>query len=152
MPKSYATGSIRKFSWDSAWWVFNFVANFANLRYSYMLPEIQTVQSDIEETFLSFQPLVEKTAVEIYHSDPELLTRYLTHYSVTNGEKVVARWKELGEHLITKYNDGYGKNEEGRAEEKGYPESWLRQVVKSRPDQFRLPEKEEEVPETKLVD
>jgi len=152
VPKSYATGSIRKFSWDSAWWVFNFVANFANLRYSYMLPEIQTVQSDIEETFLSFQPLVEKTAVEIYHSDPELLTRYLTHYSVTNGEKVVARWKELGEHLITKYNDGYVKNEEGRAEEKGYPESWLRQVLRSRPDQFRLPEKEEEVPESRLVD
>jgi len=152
VPKSFTVGSIKKFSWDSAWWVFNFVANFANLKYSYMLPEIQAVQSEIEETFLALQPLVEKTAVEIHRSDPDLLTRYLTHYSVTHAEKVVGRWKELGEHLITKYNDGYVKDEKGRAEEKGYPESWLREVVKSRPDQFRLPEKKEEVPETKLVD
>jgi dipeptidase len=152
VPKSFTVGSIKEFSWDSAWWVFNFVANFANLKYSYMLPEIQAVQSDIEGTFLALQPLVEKTALEIYEADPDLLTRYLTHYSVTHAEKVVGRWKELGEHLITKYNDGYVKNEKGRAEEKGYPESWLREVVKSRPDQFRLPEKEEEVPETKLVD
>ncbi|MGB7063382.1 MAG: C69 family dipeptidase [Candidatus Zixiibacteriota bacterium] len=152
VPKSFATGSIRKFSWDSAWWVFNFVANFANLRYSWMLPEIQEVQGDIEETFMALQPLVEKTAVEIYRSDPDLLTRYLTHYSVTHGEKVVSRWRELGEYLITKYNDGYVKDENGRAQEKGYPETWLKEVLKSRPDQFRLPEKEEEVPETKLVD
>jgi dipeptidase len=152
VPKSFTIGSIRKFSWDSAWWVFNFVANFANLKYSYMLPEIQAVQSEIEEIFLALQPLVEKTAVEIYESDPEFLTRYLTHYSVTHAEKVVSRWKELGEHLITKYNDGYVKDENGRAQEKGYPETWLREVVKSRPDQFRLPEKKEEVPETRLID
>ncbi|UCB51864.1 MAG: C69 family dipeptidase [Candidatus Zixiibacteriota bacterium] len=152
VPKLFTVGSIKKFSWDSAWWVFNFVANFANLKYSYMMPEIQAVQGDIEETFLALQPLVEKTAVEIYESDPNLLTRYLTHYSVTNAEKVVGRWKELGEHLITKYNDGYVKNEKGRAEEKGYPESWLREAVRSRPDQFHLPENKEDVPETRLVD
>ena len=58
----------------------------------------------------------------------------------------------MGENLITKYNDGYVLDENGRAQEKGYPEIWLREVVKSRPDQFRLPEKKEEVPETKLVD
>ncbi len=152
VPKSFTVGSIRKFSWDSAWWVFNFVANFANLKYSYMLPEIQAVQSEIEETFLALQPLVEKTAVEIYESDPNFLTRYLTHYSVTHAEKVVTRWRELGEYLITKYNDGYVQDENGRAQEKGYAETWLREVVKSRPEQFRLPEKEDEVPETRLVD
>ena len=53
---------------------------------------------------------------------------------------------------MTKYNDGYVQDENGRAQEKGYPETWLREVVKSRPDQFRVPEKEEEIPETKLVD
>ena len=65
---------------------------------------------------------------------------------------MVSRWRELGEHLITKYNDGYVQDENGRAQEKGYTESWLREVVKSRPDQFRLPEKKEEVPEARLVD
>jgi dipeptidase len=152
VPKSFTVGSASKFSWDSAWWVFNFVANFANLKYSYMLPEIQEVQSDIEGTFLALQPAVEKAAVDLARSEPELLTRYLTHYSVTHAEQVVTRWRELGEHLITKYNDGYVKDEDGQAQEKGYPETWLRKVVKSRPDQFRLPEKREEIPETKLID
>jgi dipeptidase len=152
VPKSFTVGSLGKFSWDSAWWVFNFVANFANLKYSYMLPEIQALQGDIEATFLDLQPAVEKTAVELYRSDPKLILGYLTDYSVTQGEMVVTKWRELGEHLITKYNDGYVKDENGRPQEKGYPETWLREVVKSRPDQFLLPEKKKEVPETRPVD
>jgi hypothetical protein len=68
------------------------------------------------------------------------MVRYLTDYSVTHGEQVVSRWRELGEHLLTKYNDGYVKDENGRPQERGYPESWLRTVVRERPDQFRLPE------------
>ena len=46
--------------------------------------------------------------------------------------------RELGEYLIWKYNDGFIKNEGGGAESKGYPEDWLREVVKNRPDQFLL--------------
>jgi len=152
VPKSFTIGSIQKFSWDSAWWVFNFVANFACLKYSYMLPEIQAAQSAIEGTFMKLQPEVEKTAVALAKSDPKLMTRYLTDYSVVQGEMVVTRWRELGEYLITKYNDGYVKDEKGRPEEKGYPETWLREVLRSRPDQFRLPVKEEHIPESKLVD
>jgi len=132
--------------------VFNFVANYANLKYSYMFPEIQAVQSDIEGTFLKLQPEVEKTAIDLAESNPELMIRYLTDYSVMHAELVVSRWRELGEYLMTKYNDGYVKDEKGRPQEKGYPESWLQEVMKSCPDQFRLLEKKEEIPESKLVD
>jgi dipeptidase len=152
VPKSFTVGSLQKFSWDSAWWVFNFVANFANLKYSYMIKDIQAVQSDIEGTFLKLQPSVEKTAVNLYESNPKLMTRYLTDYSINQAELMISRWRELGEHLIMKYNDGYVKDEKGRPSERGYPKSWLREVLKSRPDQFRLPEKKEDVPESKLVD
>jgi dipeptidase len=150
VPRSFTVGSIDKFSWESAWWVFNFVANYANLKYSYMLPEIQSVQKDIEGNFLTLQPVVEKTAVDLASSDPKLVTRYLTDYSVTQAEKVVVRWKELGEYLIMKYNDGYVKDEKGEPQEKGYPESWLKEVLKSRPDQFHLPKRNETIPKSKL--
>jgi dipeptidase len=152
IPKSFTVGSSGKFSWESAWWVFNFVANYACLKYSYMLPEIQAVQTEIEGNFLKMQPLVEKTAIEMAESDPELVISYLTNYSVTQGEMVVEKWQELAEHLITKYNDGYVKDDKGSPKEKGYPETWLREVLKARPDQFRLPIKEEETPESKLID
>jgi dipeptidase len=150
LPRSYTVGSLDKFSWESAWWVFNFVANWANLKYSYMLPEIQSVQKEIEETFIALQPLIEKSTVDLAKSNPRLLTRYLTHYSVSQGEQVVSRWKELGEYLITKYNDGYVKDENGRPREMGYPEGWLREVLKSRPDQFRLPVRGETNSESKV--
>jgi dipeptidase len=150
VPRSFTVGSLDKFSWESAWWVFNFVANWANLKYSFMIQDIQAVQKDIEETFLALQPVVEKTAVDLAVSDPKLLTRYLTDYSVSHAEQVVTRWKELGEYLITKYNDGYVKDENGRPQEKGYPESWLREVLKSRPDHFRLPVKKEEKAKSNL--
>jgi dipeptidase len=152
VPRSFTIGSLDKFSWDSAWWVFNFVANYANLKYSYMLPEIQAVQSEIEGNFMKLQPWVENTAVDLSTFYPELLTRYLTDYSIMQAELAVSRWRELGEYLITKYNDGYVKDEKGEPQEKGYPEDWLRKVIESRPDQFRLPVKEEHVPESKLVD
>ena len=126
LPESYTIGRLNQFSWDSAWWIFNLVANYANLRYSDMLPEIQAVQRVLEGTFLAMQPAVEKTAVELGKSDPKLMTRFLTDYSVTHAELVVKRWRALAEHLITKYNDGYVQDEKGEPQEKGYSEEWLR--------------------------
>lgn len=152
LPESYTVGTLSKFSWDSAWWVFNFVANYANVRYSDMIADIQAVQSNLEGTFLALQPAVERTAIELARSDLELMRRYLTDYSVSHGELVVRRWRQLGEHLLTKYNDGYVKDEKGRPGEDGYAESWLRTVLSSRPDQFRLRSKDAGVPESKLVD
>lgn len=152
VPESFATGSLNKFSWDSAWWIFNFVANFANLKYSYMIQDIQAVQGALEGDLVALQPAVEETATELYKSDPELMTRYLTDYSVLHAEQVVDKWRDLAEYLIRKYNDGYVQDENGTPQEVGYPEDWLREVLKSHPEQFRLPDKKEEVPESKLVD
>ena len=67
------------------------------------------------------------------------MTRYLTDYSTMHAEQTVSRWRELGEHLITKYNDGYVRDPQGNYPNVGYPEAWLRRVVRERPDQFRIP-------------
>lgn len=152
LPESYTSGSLRQFSWDSAWWVFNFVANYANLRYSDMKQDIQAVQQELEGELIALQPAIDATAVHLHGQDPKLMQRYLTDYCVSHAEGVVKRWRALGEHLIQKYNDGYVQEQPGRAVERGYDEAWLRRVLRERPDQFRLPEKPEEVPESELVD
>jgi dipeptidase len=141
VPHPYTIGTLSQFSWESAWWVFNFVSNYANLKYSYMLPEIQAVQAELEGEFLALQPVVEMTAAALGKSDSALMIRYLTDYSASHAEEVVARWKALGERLMTKYNDGYVKDDKGKPKERGYPEGWLREVIKSRPNQFRLKSK-----------
>ena len=155
IPSSYTKktgGSLQNFTWDSAWWVFNFVANYANLKYSLMIEDIKAVQQDLENKNFAIQPEFEKTAIELAGTDPELLTKYLTDYSVTRGEMTVSQWRELGEFLIRKYSDGYVQDEKYRSLEKGYPDEWLRKVISENPDKFKLPEKENAVPESKLVD
>jgi dipeptidase len=142
VPPSFTVGTIEKFSWDSAWWVFNFVANLANLKYSFMVEDILEVQREIEGRFLAMQPVVEQTALALADKDPDLMREYLTQYSVGQGEDMVRRWKELGEYLLTTYNDGYVAGK-GEVVERGYPESWLREVTGARPEQFLLEQKEE---------
>lgn len=142
VPPSFTRGDIQHFSWDSAWWIFNFVANLANLKYSYMIQDIRAVQKELEGTFLAVQPVIERTASELFKADPRLTRRYLTDYSVNHGEAVVRRWKELGEALLTKYNDGYVKDDKGRPREVGYPEDWLHRLVREEGDRHRLPEGE----------
>jgi len=152
IPHSFTIGSLQKFSWESAWWVFNFVSNYSYLKYSFMIEDIQKVQSEIEGGYIALQPAVEKTALELYNSDPALMTKYLTDYSVTHAELMVDKWRALGEHLVTKYNDGYVKDSTGRPQDRGYPESWLRTVLQSKPDQFKLPLADTTKPESRLVD
>ena len=148
IPESFTVGSLEKFSWDSAWWVFNFVANIANLKYSFMIEDIQAVQRELEGRFLAMQPVIEQTALALAETDPDLMREFLTSTSVGQAEEVVRRWKELGEFLLAKYNDGYVAGGDDEDVERGYPESWLREVVRARPDQFRLDQAE--TPENEL--
>lgn len=139
VPPSYARGTLRHFSWDSAWWVFNLVANYAQLRYSDMSRDIRKVQLELEGHFFGAQPAIEKTALDLLKSDPVKAREFLTQTSVAAGEEVVRRWKQLGEDLFTKYNDGYVQDDKGEPQELGYPKEWLEKVVKDRPEQYKLP-------------
>lgn len=140
LPPSFMKGRLSSFSWESAWWVFNFVSNIANLKYSHMAPEIFAVRDELEGHLLALQPAVERTALALLETDPDLARRYLTDHSVMHAEEVVRRWRALGEHLLTKYNDGYVQEAPGRPKEVGYPENWLRRVLGEKGDAMRLPQ------------
>ncbi len=140
VPKSFAvgTGSFSEFSWESAFWVFNFVSNYAYSRYSDMIQDIQKVQRELEGNFMSNQPEIDKAALALYNNSPQLARDYLTQYSVAQGETVTKRWKKLGEFLIYKYLDGNMKNELGKVTHPGYPESWYRRIVDETGDHFKM--------------
>ncbi|MDZ7392613.1 MAG: C69 family dipeptidase [candidate division KSB1 bacterium] len=142
VPRSYAvgTGSFDQFTWDSAFWVFNFVANYAYSRYCDMIKDIQKVQRELEGKFIAAQPEVEKAALALYQTSPRLAVDYLTQYSVRQAEDTVARWRKLGEFLIYKYLDGNVKDEHGHVKHPGYPESWYRQIVRDSGDRYRVPQ------------
>ncbi len=140
VPKSYAvgTGSFHDFTWESAFWVFNFVSNYTYSRYSDMIVDVQKVQRELEGRFFADQPGIEKAALELFNKSPRLAVDYLTEYSVKTGNKTVKRWKKLGEFLIYKYLDGNVKNELGKVTHPGYPESWYRTIVNETGDHFKM--------------
>ncbi len=149
-PPSYAAGvaTLQRFSWDSAFWVFNFVANFTYLRYSDMIQDVQKVQRALEGEFLARQPEIDAAALELYRQSPEKARDYLTGYSVAQGERVVTRWKGLLEDLLVKYMDGNVKDELGNVTHPSYPEEWYKAIVAADDGRLRIRKLEhEEMPE-----
>lgn len=137
VPEPFTKGDINKFSWDSMWWAFNFVSNFANLKYSYMIEDIREVQSILEEEMISQSDSIGK-ALAGMQRDKQV--EKLTAFSNSWGERVHKEWIALGEHLLTKYNDGYVKDENGKINEVGYPDAWMQQINDLYPQKFRIPD------------
>lgn len=144
VPKSTDMGTIDRFDMKSGWWTFNFVANYAYPRYKEMVPMIKAEQERLENYFYALQPSIEKSAVEIANVDEKLAVDFLTDYSEMQTEKARDAWEELANALVVKFNDGYTRDSEGNYPSVGYPEQWLRRVVKERGDQLYISDVEEE--------
>jgi dipeptidase len=123
--KPFRTGDINAYSSESAWWAFNLAANYANIRYNLMVADIQKMQEEVENLLILQQDSVEQIAMSL---DNEKRINYLTQYSIKMGNFVHQQWVNLGNFLITKYNDGYIKDQNNQIESVGYPEDWLRFV------------------------
>ncbi len=139
LPESYTTGSLSGYTRESAWWTVNFVANFANLRYSYMIKDIQSVQSEIEDMAFGSQEAIESAALQLSQSKGSgFAIAFLNKYCIDNAEMNVRRWQKLGDYLITKYNDGYIQKKNHRSQEVGYPKSWLKKEVEKNGKKRRI--------------
>ncbi len=130
IPPSYQRGSIRKYTRDSAWWTFNFVSNYANLRYSYMIKDVKKVQKELEDYEFILSEHIDKIAGDFLKNRPDFVSEFLNRYCVDNAENVVRRWRDLGDYLVSKYNDGYIQDERHRSKEIGYPLPALKKEVK----------------------
>jgi dipeptidase len=141
-PPSSQGHSIKDFSLNSAFWVFNLVANMAYNKYSYIYPDIKEVQTELENKFFDFQPAVEIAASELYKKDKNLAIKYLTEYSISQFEMTVERWRMLWESLVLKYNDGYinNVNEAGGRHPKGvgYGQEFFKRAVQERPKYYEV--------------
>jgi len=133
-PEPYRVGEMKTFSWKSAWWTFNFVSNYSNIRYRDMIKDIQYVQDSIENFYVNNQENIEKEALKLYkQKKKDELELYLTNYCNKETEKLMKRWKELAFLLVTKYNDGYIHNPNGYPKTKGYTKEYQKEVLKNRP-------------------
>lgn len=148
-----AYGDDVTFSFQSAFWVQNWVANMVYPRYSQLYPDLKKVRDELEASYFNNQMSVEMRAEDFYKQNPAEAVRYLTDYSVRTATKMVERWVELGKFLIVKYNDMVVKPEDNgvfkRTEEglgapvksPGYPESTRERIIKETGERFLEPGK-----------
>jgi dipeptidase len=121
LPKSIETMNLSNFDRNSAWWAFNFVANYATIKYSYMMQDIREMQKELEDAAYFAVANFEKDAGKKSSSD-------LTAFCESNAEKVISEWWNLSEKLVVKYNDGCITTESEIMQKVGYPEDWLKDV------------------------
>ncbi len=139
-PENFAVGvgSLNDFTWESGFWVFNFVANYAYSRYSDMIVDIQLIQRDLEGRFVASQPNVDRAALALYKRSPTLAVDYLTEYSLDQVKMTLARWRKLGEHLMVKYLDGNVKDEHGKVTHPPYDKSWYKRIIEESGTKYEM--------------
>ncbi len=113
VPECYRVGNgdLLTYSFTSAFWTHNWVANMAYSKYSYMIADIRPVQQELENGFIAKQANFEKMVTDSMMKSPEAGIRILTNYSITSALKSTDRWRKLGEYLLVKYIDGNVKKE-----------------------------------------
>jgi dipeptidase len=133
LPKSFDTGmrggSYDVFSRESAWWAFNFVSNWAELKRSVIEKDILAVRDPIEAEFFAMQPVVEETAATLYEKNPELARQFISTYTFNAANKVAEAYGNLARKLVGRYADGrrYG-DDTFVLDTVGYPDWWLKAV------------------------
>ena len=107
IPACYApeTANDVTFSWESAFWVCNWVANMTYPRYSMLFPSLEKQRDALETAYINNQKNVEQKAIGLYNSNPKEAVTFLTDYSVNCAQDMLKTWKKLGEYMIVKYND-----------------------------------------------
>jgi len=100
------------------------MGNWAELKFSYIYPEIQALQQKIEDKLFAVQPAIEAAALKLYEVDPELCKEFLTDYVAGITNDVMDQVWDFNEYLITKYRDGY-INIPNVGSSAGYPDWWL---------------------------
>ena len=111
VPECFAEGNgdSYTFSPTSAWWTFNMVANWAYTKYSRMYPHIRETQQVWDDKFNTQIAGVDEKAAQMNEEDARA---FLTSYSCSQAENLVADWQRLYIYLITKFIDGQERKEE----------------------------------------
>ncbi|MDE5572423.1 MAG: C69 family dipeptidase, partial [Muribaculaceae bacterium] len=142
-------GDLYNISWDSNFWVNNYVANQAYSRYNQMIPDIRKVQSSLEDSIAVDVRVAIEQLPTFDTDDQRLLVQDLADIWANKATK---QYKKLGDYLLVKYLDGNIKIEDENGfvstEDKkpvapkfgGYDEKYYRSIVEDSGDRLKVHE------------
>lgn len=138
------------FSWESSFWIFNWVANMVYPRYDLMMGDVRATRQNLETTFAEAQLGIEEAAAKLYQKNPAEAKAFLTNYTNMTAQSTFDTWKRLGELIIVKYNDGVvRKMKDGKFERNsigqpagvirpGYSKEFIEEYVKQTGDRYKV--------------
>ena len=149
MPYEFAhgNGDMLTLSWDSSFWVNNYVANQAYNRYNQMIDDIRRVQNAEEQT-LDTEVKALLAATDGLSKDEAATV--LRNHSKMASQRYLKNYKALGDFLMVKYLDGNIKQEkdgkflrtpEGFCAKPtfgGYDERYYRSIVEDTGNHLRV--------------
>lgn len=152
VPAELAPGDINTFSFDSNFWMTNWVANQAYNRYDLMIPDIRKVQGNLEGKYISSREAREKEMISLLEKG----NRDAVVASANKEGKEIAKeatdaYRDLGQYLFVKFMDGnmkktdadgnFLRNEHGLPAYPsfpGYDKKYYENIVKENGEHFKL--------------
>ena len=94
--------NVREFSFESAFWMCNWVANMVYPRWSAMIGDLREAQKELEDYYEAEQDRVDARAAELTAGE---LSDFLTATTIAYTDRMMKRWDKLAKLLIVKHND-----------------------------------------------
>lgn len=146
-PQDGVVPPMMNFSFDSAFYVFNLVANWAYVRWDLIYPEVYGEILRRESSFRTEVEEVDATATSYYQEKgAAAAVTYVTEFSVKAGNSLVAEWLQYFGQLFVKYRDGYVVTPNAASEACGcnaasqsYPQVWFDRIVRDTKDHYYQP-------------
>ena len=131
-----------EFSFESAFWMNNWVANMIYPRYSMMIGDLRVAQRELEDYYFADQDSV---LLAVGKMTPADRRDYLNKKSIAYADRMMQRWNRLARYLIVKYNDQVVRrtDENGNFlrwgyDTPGYDQRFIDAVAPSTGDRYRL--------------
>ncbi|GHV82842.1 dipeptidase [Spirochaetia bacterium] len=130
LPPEYETYDYRVYNLDGqAWRIYNLVGEYVNLRYSFMIRDINKAQKDNEEASEQLVLTLQEALAERAKENPKEALAVLNNALNMNAMAVHRNWKLLFENLVLSYNQGEVNHapfgEPRKMGKTRYPDSWL---------------------------
>ncbi len=130
-----------EFSFQSAFWMNNWVANMVYPRYSMMIGDLRDAQRELEDYYFADQDSVLAAIASMTPADRQA---FLNRKSIAYADRMMNRWDRLAKLLIVRYNDQIvrpvqdGQVIRGRYATPGYDQQFIDAIGPATGSRYRL--------------
>lgn len=141
VPWAYSNenGGADKMSFESAFWVFNMVANFAYYRWDQVAPLVSKKIQQFEKQFMGDVAHEEEKALSMWKNNASAAVELLTAASEDRGNALIKSWFSFYQELFMDFRDG--NTPHGVAS--GYGQDWYDRIAKETGDKYLVPSGED---------